>query len=335
MKTILLLLFGAICCWSCQNRGETEKYYNARKVLVDVHNQIKEIKVNDFLIGSIARLFIIDNYLIILDAKSQDKLVHIFNINNFDYLTSVIRRGKGPGEIVNIGHIGIDNTNRRLFVTDHGKQVIYDYELDRLLADTSYLPELKTKLGKSQFPDRYLFVNDSISLGIVIEPIGNSDYKQLVAKWNMATGEIVPMKYEHPDINKKRINFAASIENKIYVETYIYHNLMTICTLNGDLKYNVYGPTWDATPSKNIHHYGKTMICKDKIIALYSGGDNYTSDYYPTKFLVFDINGNYIKTLNTEYKIDDFCYDRENNRIVMTLNDQIQLAYFDVGDILD
>jgi hypothetical protein len=47
------------------------------------------------------------------------------------------------------------------------------------------------------------------------------------------------MPYNHPDIERKRVCFAASAEYDIYVECYCYHDLMTICSLNGDLKYNI------------------------------------------------------------------------------------------------
>ena len=30
------------------------------------------------------------------------------------------------------------------------------------------------------------------------------------------------------------------------------------------------------------------------------------------------------------YKIADFCYDKENNRIIMCMNDDIQFGYLDL-----
>ena len=84
----------------------------------------------------------------------------------------------------------------------------------------------------------------------------------------MQSGQFARMKYQHPDITKKRISFAVSIENDIYVECYTFHDLMSICNLNGDLICNIYGPSWDSKESNRVHHYGDVIFCKDKILAV-------------------------------------------------------------------
>lgn len=57
-------------------------------------------------------------------------------------------------------------------------------------------------MKKKLFPDDYLYLNDTLCIAKIIEPIGNNDYKPSVARWNMATGEINPMPYEYPDLKK-------------------------------------------------------------------------------------------------------------------------------------
>ena len=335
-KNKLLLLLLIVMHWSCTHNSETEKYQNERDLIINVREKIKEIESEDVLIGQVARLYMINDYLIIADHRSLDKLIHLFDKNNFSYVTSTALRGQGPGEIVNMGYIETDEINRVFFVSDHGKQVIYSFNLDSVLTNPYYMPEVKMKLNKWQFPNTYQLINDTLSIGVVIEPIGNSDFEQSVAKWNMNTGEIIPLKYKHPNVKKKRINFAVSVENGVYVECYSNYDLMTICNLNGELKYNIYGQNWTTTEEGNrIHHYGKVIFCKNKILASYSGKDYHSDDYYPTKFLVFDINGNYIQTLETGYWISDFCYDKGNNRIIMNLNADIQFAYLELNGLIE
>ena len=53
--------------------------------------------------------------------------------------------------------------------------------------------------------------------------------------------------------------FAASKEYGIYVKCYKYNDLMTICNLDGSLKYNVYGPHW-GDESKNLLSYGCAIL---------------------------------------------------------------------------
>jgi hypothetical protein len=143
------------------------------------------------------------------------------------------------------------------------------------------------------------------------------------------------MPYEHPEIKKKRIFFAASVEHGIYVECYLYHDLMTICTLEGELKYNIYGRKWDTKVTNRYDYYGQVRICGDKIIVPYEDGTDRTGPVtlYPTQFLVFDLEGDYLQTLETGYKIDSFCYDKANHRLILTLNDDPQVAYLDLAEV--
>jgi len=85
--TRLLLLLPLIAFISCGSKQGTEKHQSKRDNIVNVREQIKEIIVNedDVLIGRIARLHLLDNYLLIHDNKSFDKLIRIFDKNNFKY----------------------------------------------------------------------------------------------------------------------------------------------------------------------------------------------------------------------------------------------------------
>jgi hypothetical protein len=328
------LLFLALIplCWACTHSSNTEKYQNKRANIVNVREKIRAITIDeeDVLIGENPRLYLIDSFLIIKDYRAWDKMIHLFDKNNFSYLTGVTNKGQGPGEIANVGHIGIDGRNRKFYVSDHGKNVIFSYALDSVLNDPEYRPTVKMKMDKDLFPSDYEYINDTLSFGIIIEPIGVSDFKQSVGKWNMETGKVTPMKYTHPDITKKRITFAASIENGIYVECYTRRDLMTICSLDGELKCNIYGPNWDNQATR-IDHYSKVIFCGDKIWASYAGREYKPDAYSPTRFFVFNTSGDYLRTVETGYMLSDFCYDQENNRLLLSVNDaEIQFACLDL-----
>jgi hypothetical protein len=283
-----------------------------------------------------------DDYLIISDYKSPDEIIHLFDKNTFRYLASTAPRGQGPGEIVELGHIAIDEANHIFQVIDYGKYQVFGYHPDSVLANPHYIPEVKMKMNERMFPNRYHYIHDTLCIGTIIEPVGNSDFKPAVGKWNMLTGEIELMKYEHPEIKKKRISFAASMEHGIYVECYNHHDLMTICTLDGELKYNIYGRRWDSQVSNRMLYYGYGVgFCGDRIVALYAGDKNFIIDdetgkvagTNPSKLLVFDLQGNYIRTLETGCNLNYFCYDKENNRLILTMNDDIQVGYLDLNEV--
>lgn len=326
---------------SCTNDSKSDIYQTNRANILNVRDQVNEICINDVFIGSVARLFLLNDYLLIADCKSDDKLIRIFNKDNFQYILSSVTFGGGPNEVANIGHIEVNNAKNEFYVSDHAKQIIFAYNMDSLILDSLYTPQVKARMNKSEFPSYYNYFSDTLSIGLIIRPTGTSGFNQVVARWNMNTGSITPMKYQHPKIEKKRVTMDTSERESIYVEGYRYYDLMTICDFSGNLICNVYGPDWDDLHTNKTSHYVKVSFYKDKIIALYSGRDAFYKDevkgvgvILPTKFLIFDTQGNYIKTLDVGYNIADFCCDEENNRLIMNFDDDIQFGYIDLKDVL-
>ena len=78
MNKLLYLLLIAVC-WSCSQDSETEKHQSKRDQVVDVRDKMKEFSTQDVLIGRISRTYLIDNYLIVTDYNSPDKLIHLFD----------------------------------------------------------------------------------------------------------------------------------------------------------------------------------------------------------------------------------------------------------------
>ena len=196
------------------------------------------------------------------------------------------------------------------------------------------MPKERVSMAKSQFPNLYKFINDSLSIGSFIKPIGTSDFSQSIAKWNMTTGDIETLSQVHPKVKRKRVSFAISEENGLFVECYSYDDLMTIYGLDGDLKFNIYGQNWDKRTSRRMPHYRKVAFCGDYIFATYFGENDSPQKYHANKFVVFDTNGKYIKTIVTEYRISDFCYDENNNRLIMSLDSEIQFGYLNLDGII-
>lgn len=336
MRESYLLYVCFIIFLGCQNNSTSEKHQENRSIIVNTHNNIKEIQMDeDVLIGSIARLFIIDDYLIVADYKSENMLLHLFNKNNYEHITSMVQRGQGPYEITNMGHVGINDEKREFYVSDHGKLKIFTYPLDSILNNPFYKPSIKKEINNNQFPSEFEFINDTLVFTRMIEPTGNSGYNEFVAKWNIQTGKSKKMKYSHPMVDKKRVSFAVSVDNRCIVEGYHNYDLITITDLDGNLKHNIYGSNWNTRDASELQHFGKVVIKKDRIIASYSGGNRLTDQYFPTKLLVFDIEGNYVKTIETGYRISDFCYDDKNNNIIFNFEDVIQFGYLNLDAVLD
>jgi len=306
----LQCLIGIFILASCIHNTDFEKYQTKRNTVISVHDSIREFSTDTILVGSFARMFLMKDYLIIGDYRSSNNQIHIFDKNNFSYLTSTGKIGQGPDEITVLGNIGVDEARGKFYVSDHGKMKIFSYDMDSVLKCTSYSPRIKSDMNMTRFPDKYQYISDTMSVALMIEPTSVSTFNMAVSKWNLKDGTFSSMPYQHPKITKKRISFAASMEHNLYVECYNYYDLMTICSLDGSLKCNVYGPQWSAKESNKIHCYGDVIFCGDKIVAAYSGKKNFSDDYYPTQLLVFDLEGNYLKTMDVGYRIVSLCYDK-------------------------
>lgn len=121
------------------------------------------------------------------DCAVNNKCVHLFDRKNYQYVKSVIDIGIGPEEITRMGHIGIDKKRGRFYLSDFGKQKIFSYCIDSLLANDSYVGEEKTLMDINSFPADYEYINDTLCIARVINPVGTHDYVPRVSRWNMQT----------------------------------------------------------------------------------------------------------------------------------------------------
>jgi len=325
-----------IVCIACNKNTGTEKFQKKRNNIINVKEEIIDIKT-DILFGY-SLLDIIDDILIVTEAfPGGDRGIHLFNKNTFKYITSTAIIGKGPGEVARQGGIEVDEKNRNFWVADHGKMVMWKFSLDSALNNSNYKPTETRYLSSELFIERYGFLNDSIAIGKAVRLLPGSKFNMAMVKYNFNTDITELFGYEHPMAIDKKSNsrFEISPENGIYINAYGYCDLLTICKLDGTLKYNIYGPGWLKNKENKNSYYNGVNIFREYIVASYNGGENIIIDQYnrlkgnyPTKFLFFDLDGNYIKTLETGHNIAFFCVDEENSRIIIYFDDRENpLAY--------
>ncbi len=312
---------------ACKSNTEkkTEKYKGKRNNIVNVEDKIVDIKTDVFFGDSY--LNIIDDILIVTEkTTSGAKGIHLFNKNTFKYITSTAIIGKGPGEVARSGRMGIDDKNRIFWLPDHGKKLMWKFSLDSVLNNPMYKPTESINLYDDLFLVRFDLLNDSIALGKAVHMINHNNFEMNMAKLNLNTNTTGLFGFEHIETVKKKSNayFKLSIENNIYVNCYIFSDLMTICDIDGTLKYNVYGPDWLKNMDNKNSYFGGVGFIDKHIIAAYNGSADIIYDKFkrgvgnsPSKFLVFDLKGNYEETIETGYSFNNFCVDEENQRLIV------------------
>jgi len=114
----VLVLFMAGCKTNSKER--TEKFQKQRDKVIYVGDKIKDIKT-DVIFGD-CDLTIIDDILIVNEIRpSSKKIMHLFNKNTFEYITSAGFIGRGPGEISRYGTIAKDRNNRAFWYSDYDR----------------------------------------------------------------------------------------------------------------------------------------------------------------------------------------------------------------------
>lgn len=321
------------------NGSKTEKYQKHRDKIIHVETKIVDVKP-EILFGN-PTLNIIGDILIVAEIKpSGDKGIHLFNKNTFKYIISTGIIGRGPGEVARQGGIKVDIKNRAFWVTDHGKMVMWKFPLDSVLNNKMYKPTEILNLRNELFIDRFGFLNDSIVLGKAVRVLSNSSFDMSMAKLNLNTNMTEVYGYEHPEAAGKKSNsqFALSVKNNIYVNCYSYCDLMTICDLDGNLKYNVYGTDGLNNKDNKNSYFRDVHLINNNIIASYIGDVGIIFNKFerpegnlPSKFLIFDTDGNYKETVETGSKFTFFCVDDENNRVIAYFAERENpLGYFNL-----
>ena len=323
---VLMALIGA-----CSPQNEKEKHQSSRNNVINVKNQIKEIDTeNEVLIGSHSRATYTNDYLIIRDHHAWNGVIHLFDKTDFHYLTSAGNKGEGPDELTIVGNLYVDEARKKIYIADNGKNKIFSYDIDSIIAMPDiYRHQLKTRINGSQFPNQAIYINDTLSYCTIIVPTSFQTFDQMIGKWNMLTGEIKTIGEKHPDTHQKRSKIAVSMEKKMIVEAYYNYDLMNISDLDGNIQCYIYGPDWE---TKGLETFGDVMITPNHILVGYSGEKWATAK--SKKIHVFDLKGNYQKTLDIGYAISSCCYDKTHHRLFMVFDDEIQFGYLNLEGII-
>lgn len=308
--------------------SENVKIQSNRDNIIDVKDKVKIIDFKDVYIGNTNNAYMVGNYLAIVDTKSLDNKLHLFDSETFEHIVSTAPSGQGPGECVNPGPVA-DNKHGELYLTDFGKYQIMAYNIDSLIKFPDYKPYIKFTLTDKAFPADYYYVNDTFCFCETIIPTSESTFRQCSGIWNMRDGGIINFENGIED-HLTRASLSVLPSDSIFVECYFKDDLMRFCNYKGELQYSVQGPHYGRTYYMNFY---SAVFTKDYLCGLYV--DDEYNNYSQPKFIhIFKKNGDYLATLDLGFQTFRFCYDERHNRLIFCLINEIdQFAYLDLDDI--
>lgn len=330
MKYMPLLL---LCLLASCAGDSRHKSINVEKNVVDVTEKIHPIDFGDtVLFNAFCKVDIAKDYLIVSDYKNYENQVHLFDKNNFHYLASTAPLGQGPGEITTLGGILINEDGSELYVQDFARYQFFAYNPDSIRSNPEYKPTLKWNMDRDIFAITLQLLNDTASVGLIGMPVSASEINMQTGFWNMETNEIRLLNDLYVGEEHTRYDVKASVEHNLIVEAHWYLNRIVLRRFDGTELCRIEGKT----SQDRTDYYRSPLFVGSKIYLLYKDqkfSDFMNKIYTPTKIVVLDLEGNYIKTLDTPYNINHWCYDEDNRRVILNMDDEMQFGYLEVEDI--
>ena len=112
---------------SCTQPPVQEKYQKSRDKVVDVQDKVVEIGTGDVLVGNNNLLYVLGDYLIVVEYNwtAIDKIVHLFDRFTYKPVLSTVNKGQGPGEIANPGVLIMNERKGCFYFPDNARMKLY------------------------------------------------------------------------------------------------------------------------------------------------------------------------------------------------------------------
>ena len=318
---------------SCKSK--LDKQFDPDSNKIDVSAQIEDIKLAEML--SYSSPYIYDSLLLLRKWNpDDDRCITIYNKNSFKPVTQAVVIGKGPNENSYPGRMAINADSRSFWIMDVANKNISCYPFDSVLQNPRYLPFQSIPYSDTLIVDRYNFINDSVAMGVAISLLSPRVMNYAPIRLNFNSGKSERFGCRLPvEAAESACFFASSKRTGLYALPYDKKDVMLLCNSDGSLRFNICGPDY-GHEKKGFSYFGLAEFTNNFLIVLYSGESSIVYDKknrlasnWESRFVVFDLDGNYKATIETGCAIVDFCIDEDNHRVICYFNGRENpLGYF-------
>lgn len=323
---ITVLSFALAVC-SCGKGG-----YDRDESVTDVSEQIKALDTGDLLIGKSSNIYVYGDRLYIVDTRSDDMILYVFDTKSGRYLGSALKPGPSPYEISQPGALGVNAATGDAIMFDYGQNRIVTFNVDSVLSDSAQGIRTLRSLEMSGFPDSYVYVNDSTGFGRLIIPDGRDSYSQTVCRYDAATGDTRTFGTSEAVGEDNRSVVAVSPDGKTIVEACRTQDLIVVYDAEGNPVKEIKGDAYEPVADKTMSFYTGAAVTGSHILAAYTGGKA-DEGFYGDRILVFDLDGNYVKTLKLGIEIRKMAYSPGTDNLYVSTPDSIQFGILPLGKI--
>lgn len=343
MKKVIfatLLIFSLVSC-NKSNNSQTIVQKN-RNNIIDISDKITYL--NTDLIFGISEVRIVNNLFIVQEMIPYgDKCMHVYNRSSFEFIKSIGTLGKGPGEMVRPGKYTLSLNNQTLYIPDFGKNTIWKFNLDSALLMDNYLPSDRIAVSQEIFTDYFEHIDDKTGIGTGVNPINHHSFYLNTVKIDLTNGKVKSFGYRHPLLEGKKgfSDIKLSKNKNFYINCYADHDLITVCNIDGSLRFNILGKDWNEE-EQDMTFFTHIDLYKNYIITAYSGISTFYRDKttqrvksnFASKLMIFNTTGEYVSTAELGKQFSNFCIDEKNERIIFYFVDkEPQLGYINLKEI--
>lgn len=315
-------------------------------------------KKNVFLKGNIEQIDIPLNVPLIyvydtltfftMTDRQNDKDIYVFT-NDYKYVSSSGKKGKGPGELVNPFFPVLDKDNQVFYILDQGRNKIFVYPLDSIIRNKNFLPDsiipCPTKYpvivqyrpyGKDLFSflnqfDNHVLISFFNKNGHVIEAMNIPDKIDLYKNFNYRGYSSLSIYRFNPDQDKIAISYR--LEDAIFVLD-SHGNIL-------NKHYDANQKIQDPNKQNNRNTYFSLDVDRKYIYGLYSGknifeinNNGQVSVNYPRTLLVYNWELKPIVKITFELPVASFAIDYVQKRFVTWCPDNGTIVWYKIPDFL-
>lgn len=326
-RYMVTILSVAMVVCSCGKGG-----YDIEESVTDVSKQINALDTENLLIGKSSNIYVYGERLYIVDTKSSDWILYVFDTKSGKYLGSALKPGPSPYEISIPGALGVDATTHNAQMFDYGQNRIVTFNVDSILADSKKDIYTLRNLNMSGFPDSYVYVNDSTGFGRLIIPDGRDSYSQTICHYNAVTGDIKKFNTSEAVGEGNRSTVSVSPDGKMIVEACRTQDLIVLYDAEGNPVKEIKGDSYEPVADKTMSYFTGAAVTDNHILAAYSG-KKANKGFYGDRILVFDFDGNYIRTLKLGIEIRKMAYSQGTDNLYISSPDSIQFGILSIREI--
>lgn len=343
MKTNIFLVF-LLIQFSCITKQDKELTFIPikKEIIRNVPAQI----INSSLMMVMARDIDVYKDYLVVRTFTDNKYLHILNKNTGETMRSLATKGNGPNEITDMAdQIQIDKEGN-LSWFDFNKKRLFYCNIDSVINSSSHYTiidfesyftniDLVLPLHKGyllSLGDKHSEVNDTKRYAMADSTKITSVYSGFpVVKNETRNPESVYLNYRTSQ------HITPSPDMSKFVASEIYGGILEIFHLSDSIRLQSIHPLYKCE-SNELHGFVDVYATDSFIYAIKIdsnlNGSNPENRY--NKVMVFNWDGEYIKTYQTNYNLLTLCVDEKSKRLYaigqdISLNSELQVLFFEIS----